>query len=86
MDKFLKKFMSLYEKQIVVCSDRKKDKTTGRTMNLGDLIILTEDFKTHKRLRSIGDKSFTQIKECAIETEEYKKIKEIISGIQTEEI
>jgi len=51
-----------------------------RQWKLGDLILATEDFTTHKKLRNIGDKSFEFLKEQVIESDEYKLIKQKLTG------
>lgn len=44
-------------------------------MTLGELICKTDNLRTHKRLRNLGDKRFTLFKEGVAKTPEYKSLK-----------
>lgn len=49
-------------------------------MTLGELVLITNNFKTHKGLRNIGDKKLELLKTIIIDTKEYKHMIKLITN------
>ena len=48
-----------------------------RSLNLGELILISDDFTKHNRLNQIGEVRLDKIREQIIESKEYKEIQRI---------